>query len=112
MTNIEAKVQDAQKKKGLRDTLDGIKRSVDSINFRVALGIMPPMMIPLFAFGIRIINMDAKLDDIRKNQQRYELKVERENVLGGTAPEEFYEIDGKRAYISIDGKSLAELYKK
>ena len=31
-----------------------------------------------------------------------------ENVTGGPIPEEFYEINGKRAYTSIDGQSLDE----
>ncbi len=29
-----------------------------------------------------------------------------ENVLGGSEPESFYEIDGRRAYVSIDGKLI------
>jgi hypothetical protein len=39
----------------------------------------------------------------------YQLK--KENVLGSALPEEFYEINGKRFYLSIDGKAIEELYK-
>lgn len=41
-----------------------------------------------------------------RDRQAYELRVE--DVLGQEAPERFYEIDGERVFLEIDGMPVAE----
>lgn len=45
-----------------------------------------------------------------QNASGYVLKTQ--NILGGSAPEEFYEINGKKVYLRIDGALVEELYKQ
>ena len=41
--------------------------------------------------------------------KNYELKTE--NVVGNEIPEKFYEINGKKVYLEIDGKLVEEYFK-
>ena len=57
--------------------------------------------------GCVVGGIQSQLEDINyslQNQPSYELQLKTENVLGNEANEEFYEIDGNRAYLKIDGK--------
>lgn len=40
--------------------------------------------------------------------RKYDLKTE--NVLGNPEPEKFYEIEGRRVYLEIDGKSIEQYF--
>lgn len=39
-------------------------------------------------------------------------KVQTKNVIGKKAPEKFYEINGNRVYLEIDGKPVEEYFRK
>ncbi|MFA5888283.1 MAG: hypothetical protein WC852_06255 [Candidatus Nanoarchaeia archaeon] len=39
------------------------------------------------------------------------LQVQTANVLGAEAPEKFYDIDGQRVFLEVDGKPVAEYVK-
>ncbi|MFH1066239.1 MAG: hypothetical protein V1734_07045 [Nanoarchaeota archaeon] len=41
-------------------------------------------------------------------EQTASKKPQAANVLGAEAPEKFYDIDGQRVYLEIDGKPVAE----
>jgi hypothetical protein len=56
--------------------------------------------------------IERQLDDINYSLSRlpiYDLQMNRENVLGGPAPEEFVLFNGQRGYVSIDGKPVEVL---
>ena len=48
--------------------------------------------------------LDSKFNDIMLKLP----ELKQTNVIGDTIPEQFYEIGGQRAYISIDGKAVSE----
>ena len=63
--------------------------------------------------GCAIYDTEKKVDNIEqslKNQPRFELQLRHENVIGGPAPEEFYDIGGQRFYSKIDDKPVESLY--
>lgn len=47
--------------------------------------------------------IENKIDGLIK---KYTLKSE--NVFGNSEPEKFYEIDGRKVYLEIDGKSIEQ----
>ncbi len=50
----------------------------------------------------------ARLDgDVRTSEKKLTVS----NVVGGPEPEKFYEIDGKRVYLEIDGTPIEEYFK-
>lgn len=65
-----------------------------------------------------LIDVDEKTKDIETKIDRIESEmkaqhgapgeVHRENVQGDERPEAFYEIDGKRVYLEIDGMPVEE----
>lgn len=50
--------------------------------------------------------IEQKVDELHTRTTAYELKTQ--NVLGNETPETFYEIDGRKAYLTIDGKNVEE----
>ena len=50
----------------------------------------------------RLDNVNASL----QAQTTYQPRLKKQNVIGELEPEEFYEVDGKRAYVIIDGKPV------
>lgn len=50
-----------------------------------------------------------RLDNITKKVDAL-TSIRLENVLAGPAFEKFYEIDGKRAYLEIDGKPVEQYF--
>ncbi len=47
-----------------------------------------------------------KVGTIEKIVSAQQPQLHTENVLGGPEPESFYVIDGKRLYVTIDGKAV------
>ena len=54
----------------------------------------------------RLISLDNKVNSIERKLEQYNLKEE--NVLGGMQPETFFEIDGQRYFLTVDGKPLEQ----
>ncbi|MBU0466326.1 MAG: hypothetical protein KJ718_02545 [Nanoarchaeota archaeon] len=52
---------------------------------------------------VRQGNIENKVDQLL---QRPAIELRTENVIGGNAPEKFYEIAGKRVYLEIDGQPV------
>ncbi len=44
----------------------------------------------------------------QKNLDAYQKQVHVENVIGQEAPDRFYELNGQRGYLEIDGKSVEQ----
>lgn len=57
-----------------------------------------------------INNIEKKVDQLLQERNSIELKTE--NVIGGKAPEKFYEIAGKRVYLEIDGQPVEKYFRK
>ena len=57
---------------------------------------------------------EQKLDAILEQLSRTNnlTNIITKNVIGGHVPEKFYEIDGRRFYLEIDGKPVEEYFKK
>lgn len=58
------------------------------------------------AAGINLLttpNLEKKLDELKPI-------VKEEQVIGNQIPEKFYEIDGKKVYLEIDGKPVEEYF--
>jgi len=51
--------------------------------------------------------LEGKLNEIKALQAP---QIRTENVLGLDAPEKFYEINGQRAYLEIDGKPAEQYF--
>ena len=58
--------------------------------------------------GLNISDRLKSIDD-KLEKPKYELQVK--NVIGHEAPEKFYEINGKRVYLEIDGKPVEQYFK-
>ena len=52
---------------------------------------------------------DIKVEMTQKGQANY-LRIE--NVIGGPEPERFYEVDGKRYFVEVDGKQVESYFPK
>ena len=50
----------------------------------------------------------SRIEQTLNHSLNPEIQVKRENIFGNNSPEEFYEIGGRRAYLTIDGKSIEE----
>jgi hypothetical protein len=75
----------------------------------IAFGVAAAIALRFFSFG----GLETKLDNIEKairEQPRYEMKTE--NVIGQESPEKFYEINGQRVYLEIDGKPIEQYFRK
>ena len=97
----------------LEENVSRIVREVSSVSRTLALG-----MLSLSISGIAIVcsissfnvsSLPGRLGDSAKNQPRYELRTE--NLIGNSEPETFYEINGQRAYVEIDGKRVEDYAK-
>ncbi len=55
--------------------------------------------------------LEERLDNVNSSlqaQTTYQPRLKHENSIGGPEPDEFYDVDGKRAYVSIDGKPVSD----
>ena len=62
--------------------------------------------------GCVVDGIQSSLDDINDSlqyQQTSELQLQSQDVIGSEEPEEFYEINGKRAYVKIDSLQIEEI---
>ena len=89
----------------------------EAINKHGKIGISVPIVfalatasaIRLFSFG----GLETKLENIEaaiRNQPKYEIQTQ--NVIGEEAPEKFYEINGQRVYLEVDGKPVEQYFNK
>ncbi|MFA5888465.1 MAG: hypothetical protein WC852_07190 [Candidatus Nanoarchaeia archaeon] len=60
---------------------------------------------------INTCNISEDTDTIIQQTAAKKPQVQTANVLGAEAPEKFYDIDGQRVYLEIDGKPVAEYLK-
>lgn len=59
---------------------------------------------------VRDVNsMNSRINQLL---QRPTLELKTENVLGNKTPEQFYEIAGKRVYLTIDGQPVEQYFQK
>ena len=54
------------------------------------------------------LNLNQTVLDIEKDLVKYGQPLQKENVIGDSAPESFYMVNGKRAYTRVDGKLLGD----
>ena len=95
---LEQDVQNMNKK------LDQIERNQHSINNNLP-GLITYIVIGIAAIaGIKSCNRTQEiLDNYQKAPQ-----VQVENVIGQEAPERFYDLNGQRVYLEIDGKPVEQ----
>ena len=66
----------------------------------------------IFMTGMQTCNninsTNNHLKELRSTIEIQSPEYKTENVMGGSEPETFYEIDGKRAYLKIDGNPIGE----
>lgn len=57
--------------------------------------------------------LESKLDQIKTTLEstKSQPKLYEQNVFGGEESEQFYVVDGKRVYLSIDGFPIEDVYK-
>lgn len=71
---------------------------------------------------VRIVELDGKrnygtVSEVKFNAAPFsesaveKIKLVEKNTVGTAAPEKFYEIDGRRVYVEIDGKSVEDYFK-
>ncbi|MBR9683766.1 hypothetical protein GOV03_04470 [Candidatus Woesearchaeota archaeon] len=68
----------------------------------------------LFSYGAQQTS-DTNYDALKAMKLQIEAmkpQVQVENVIGYDAPEKFYEIDGQRVYLEIDGKPVGQYVKE
>jgi len=56
-------------------------------------------------------NLGSKVDSIESQLKTMQPTLQVENVLGDPEPEKFYEIDGQRVYLEMDGKPVEQYCK-
>ena len=116
MENIEEKLGNIEESiKILKSNQDEIKEATDEIynlptRTHLRLGFEITNLIIAGTFAFTSLSL-LKLDKIMNNYQDFS-KIQTENVIGNKAPEKFYEVDGKRVYLEIDGKPVADYFKK
>lgn len=55
---------------------------------------------------------DQRLEYIEEKIEKPKHEIREENVIGEDSPEKFYEIDGKRVYLEIDGKPVEQHFRE
>ncbi|MFA5084718.1 MAG: hypothetical protein WC475_05090 [Candidatus Paceibacterota bacterium] len=79
----------------------------DSLPGSIAYAVLGIAMIA----AVKSCNRGNKLlENSERTQQQQQVRVE--NVIGDSAPEKFYEINGQRFYIEIDGKPVEYIEKR
>lgn len=71
-------------------------------------------LIVLGLCGVLLYSCDMleKIDKRTKNLEEVLINPITKNVLGQKEPEKFYELNGRRIYLEIDGKPVEEYFKK
>lgn len=79
---------------------------IERIVFGFCLGI-------IMGLGITTNEQTGRIEqelETLESSRLYELRTE--NVIGQETPEKFYEINGQRVYLEIDGQSVEQYFKK
>ncbi|MBI4441190.1 hypothetical protein HY639_03410 [Candidatus Woesearchaeota archaeon] len=84
----------------------------------IQLGLGTLILGTLLMRGCVMDGVESKLDTIQQRLQNPPAitvtvklpELKREHVIGGPAVEEFYLIDGRRAYIAVDGTAVDQKY--
>ena len=77
----------------------------DKGTYIIALGLGAAIFFSTLNIRDNLKNIEEKIKRISPN-----LKIE--NVIGNETPDKFYEIDGRRVYLEIDGKPVEEYLKR
>ena len=95
----------------MREAIDGIDRKSGRIlNGLLGLGLYAMV----FATMINSWRMDRRIIDSIRDKPVYTTNAPElisSDVLGTETPESFYEINGQRAYVEIDGRSVVDCVK-
>ncbi|MBI4738785.1 hypothetical protein HY772_04440 [Candidatus Woesearchaeota archaeon] len=91
--------------KEIEETVDRIKCDVEELKARPLSTSRPVLYLIAGVAMFSSCSTCVTADKLLKNQQEM-LKLHERNVLGGPAPEKFYEINGHHAYIEIDGQPV------
>ncbi|MEK6967360.1 MAG: hypothetical protein AABX51_01890 [Nanoarchaeota archaeon] len=87
--------------KGIND----IRKKLDEINDRIpGLGLYIIVGVAMIA-AIRSCNRTGDIKETLQSQVQYQ------DVIGQEAPERFYEINGQRIYLEVDGKPVEEYFR-
>lgn len=60
---------------------------------------------------IAMIAAIRSCDNTGKMMEKTEPRLRIENVIGKETPEKFYEINGQKYYLEVDGKPIAEYFR-
>ena len=63
------------------------------------------IVIGLAGVGMKLTGVSKRLEELKPTQM-YEIQTE--DVMGNEIPERFYEINGEKAYVQIDGNPVRE----
>jgi hypothetical protein len=66
----------------------------------------------IYLRGCVLDGIERRLSDLNTSVQSLKPQLKKADVLAGKGEEEFYEIDGKKAFVKIDGYSIKNLYNK
>lgn len=99
----------------LDDDIKEIKKGIETIGnnqqgiykFPSRYGLYLMIGITMIA-GMKSCNRTA---DIKENMQAIP-QIQEQNVISQEAPEKFYEINGQRVYLEVDGKPIEQYFKE
>lgn len=72
--------------------------------------VLAVLTLAIGGLALSINNDINKLKDRKIKSLEQQLQITEENVIGQEAPEKFYEINGQRVYLEIDGKPIEEYF--
>lgn len=108
-TDILLKKEDTKR---LEESLEVIKVNQKNIYDAV---IRRPKKFPIYCLlGITLITgikSCYEISNLKESLQKIPV-IQIKNVIGGEAPEKFYEIDGKRVYLEIDSQPVEKYIRK
>ena len=69
------------------------------------------LYVGIISLTIGTVFTHDKLKSLKSLEKKLEPKAEVRNVIGGNKPDVFYNIDGKRVYLEIDGKPIENYFR-
>lgn len=61
---------------------------------------------------VMVMFADSKLNQLKDKVDSLSPKPITLNVMGGEAPERFYDLNGQRVYLEVDGKPVEQYFAK
>lgn len=93
----------------LDEDIKQIKSGIEDVKQRPLSGSRCGLYIMVAIATLGSINSCEQTQKILNNYQKVpQLQVE--NVISSEAPEKFYELNGQRVYLEIDGKSVEQYF--